>query len=129
LPNDNCDFFDHVPRYRGNLQALSRLKARWKRVVQPVSSNIAHKNVLDLGAHDGRWAYAYVHAGAAHVTAVEGRLNLIKQLQEFPDSSVIVKITVVQNDIFSFLESAIIQEKKFHVVALLGFFVSYFGSL
>lgn len=120
MPNDDCDFFDRVPRYSGNLKAISRLKARWKRVVQPVILDIAQKHVLDLGAHDGRWAYAYAHAGAAHVTAVEGRSNLIKQLQGYPDPNIISKITVFQDDIFSFLESAITQKKKFDVVALLG---------
>ncbi|HET9422473.1 MAG TPA: methyltransferase domain-containing protein [Nocardioides sp.] len=38
--------------------------------------------VLDLASHDGRWSFAALKSGAAHVTGVEVRQSLIDRAQE-----------------------------------------------
>jgi len=38
--------------------------------------------VLDLASHDGRWSFAALKSGAAHVTGVEVRKSLIDRAQE-----------------------------------------------
>jgi len=38
--------------------------------------------VLDLVSHDGRYSFAALRTGAAHVTGVEVRESLIQKVQE-----------------------------------------------
>lgn len=38
--------------------------------------------MLDIASHDGRWSFAALQAGAAHVTGVEGRPELVEAAKE-----------------------------------------------
>ncbi len=42
----------------------------------------AGARVLDLASHDGRWSFAALQAGAAHVTGVEVRQNFVDSARE-----------------------------------------------
>jgi 23S rRNA G2069 N7-methylase RlmK/C1962 C5-methylase RlmI len=42
-----------------------------KKFILPIAKQLQGKRVLDLGAYDGRWAFACLRHGAAHVTAIE----------------------------------------------------------
>lgn len=106
--------------YLVNANVISRLNARWLRVVQPLLPEIKNKKVLDLGAHDGRWAFAYAEAGAAHVTAVEARSELCDSSIVHSNPHMNKIVSFVNDDIFSFLNSAVAKKSEYDVVALLG---------
>lgn len=117
----NCDFFEAVPAYADNPRALNRMRARWQMVVAPFAEDLAGQRLLDLAAHDGRWAYAYAAAGAAHVTAVEARADLIDRLAQFPDVAVKQRVGPVVSDVFAFLEREVAANEVYDIVAVLGF--------
>lgn len=46
-------------------------------MIQEYQHVLSGARVLDIASHDGRWSYAALEAGAAHVTGVEGRDYLV----------------------------------------------------
>jgi SAM-dependent methyltransferase len=78
--------------------------------------------VLDLASHDGRYSFAALKTGAAHVTGVEVRQSLIDRAQEafaFYDQDP-ETYRFVQGDIFEVLE-----REKFDVDVVLCFGFMY----
>src|SRR5690349_21097322 len=63
--------------YRPN--DLNRLNARFKVFMEPFKADFSGSRVLDLASHDGRWSYAALALGAAHVTGIEARPDLIEK--------------------------------------------------
>jgi len=55
-----------------------RLAARHIAIIKEHQGLLAGRRVLDLASHDGRWAFAAIHAGAAHVTGIEARNELVE---------------------------------------------------
>jgi len=55
-----------------------RLNARYRAIIEPNLAAIAGKRVLDIGSHDGRWSFAALQAGAAHVLGIEPREHLVR---------------------------------------------------
>lgn len=53
-----------------------RLNARYEAIVEANKSVFDGARVLDLASHDGRWSYAALDAGAAHVLGIEVRPEL-----------------------------------------------------
>jgi len=80
------------------------------------------KRVLDVASHDGRFSFACLKLGAAHVIGVEGRQNLVENAQTtFVDLRVpSQRYDFVNADIFDFLPS--IAPGAVDVILCLGFF-------
>ncbi|MDX6300938.1 MAG: hypothetical protein QOF53_2152 [Nocardioidaceae bacterium] len=59
-----------------------RLNARYEALFASNRDIFDHARVLDLASHDGRYSFAALRTGAAHVTGVEVRRNLVDQASE-----------------------------------------------
>ena len=84
-PIDQHGFFNHYPRF---LQT-SRTDTKGRRMAYRHSALIEHNaevirgaRILDLASHDGRWSFAAHKAGAAHVTGIEAKPELIQRAQQ-----------------------------------------------
>ena len=55
-----------------------RLALRHEAIIESNRTILEGAHVLDLASHDGRWTFAALNAGAAHVTGVEVREHLIE---------------------------------------------------
>ena len=121
MPASPPDFIAGLPGYGDDPQKRGRMAARWHLLVGPVAADIAGRTVLDLAAHDGRWAYAFAQAGAAHVTAVEARPALLATFSDFPDDQIRSRVSCVADDVFAFLERVVAAGEQYDVVAVLGF--------
>ena len=78
--------------------------------------------MLDLAAHDGRWAYAFAGAGAARVVGIEGRGDLIARFAQFPDPELKARVRLREGDIFAGMEAALAAGERYDVVGVLGIF-------
>jgi hypothetical protein len=97
-----------------------RLSCRYEAIIESNRSHLKGARVLDLASHDGRWSLAALRAGAAHVTGLEVRGDLIKAAKDnmaFYD---------VPRDRFEFIErdiNKLVQsERSYDVVLCLGYF-------
>ncbi len=54
-----------------------RLNKRHKAIIEHQAAIFHGATVLDLGAHDGRWMFAALRAGACKVIGIEGRAALV----------------------------------------------------
>jgi hypothetical protein len=70
-------FFTSYPAFRESLS--NRLAARYDSLILPHLGVITGRTVLDLGSHDGRWAFAAAQARCAKVVGVDPRANLFEQ--------------------------------------------------
>ena len=92
---DNCpvlivqdrQFCDLYPRFLETTETKpspSRLNSRWRAIIGWNTTVLNGRRIMDLGSHDGRWSFAALEAGAAHVTAIERRAHLVdKALANF----------------------------------------------
>lgn len=112
------DFLSGNPRY--SAKSISRMNARKIFLVDPFCNEINGARVLDLGAHDGRWSYAFARAGASQVVAVEERLENIHSFCDLPKDEYSKKIKIIKGDIFDRLEDFVAAGDKFDVVAAFG---------
>jgi len=74
-------FFDQYPRFYSTSAVSAspeRLHERYRALIAPNEELIREKTILDLAAHDGRWSFAALKAGARHVTGIEGRAYLVE---------------------------------------------------
>lgn len=74
------NFFDDYPRFYQTSQTSpfpDRLNARHMAIIQSRMERFAGARVLDIACHDGRWSFAALTAGAAHVTGIEPRQELL----------------------------------------------------
>lgn len=110
------------PSYRGDPARLRRLRKRHELVIRPYAHEIAGARVLDLGAHDGRWGYAFAAAGAASVLGIEARPEMIAEFRDFPDDDYRARVDIVEGDVFAGLQTLADDEMTFDVVAVLGLF-------
>lgn len=71
-------FFDRYPLFysSGNTGRVPRLCARHEVLIGQNVDRIEGRRCLDIGSHDGRWTFAAIQAGAAHVVGVEPRAGL-----------------------------------------------------
>lgn len=76
--------------------------------------------VLDIASHDGRWSFASLTMGAAHVTGVEPRQNLVARSLSNFDSLAVPRgaYRFRQSDIFDFFQ---VNHEMFDVILCLGF--------
>ena len=78
-------FFDAFARFQATSSvgaSPNRLNARYAAIVDRNREIFAAARVLDLASHDGRWSFAALHAGAAHVTGVEARADLVEAAEK-----------------------------------------------
>jgi 16S rRNA G966 N2-methylase RsmD len=59
--------------------AMERLNVRHQMIIEHHSDLIKGARILDFGSYDGRWAYAALEAGAAHVTGIEINQDFVDQ--------------------------------------------------
>lgn len=116
-------FFDFLPRlaaYEDRGRSVDRMNRRHRFLIDAYADQIAGARVLDLGAHDGRWAYAMAGAGAETVVAIEARVAAAQGFADFPDTSLRAKVEMRIDDVFLGLEQAITAGETYDVVAVFG---------
>ena len=104
-------FFDTYPRFVDTSETgpwRERLNARQYALVDRQRSRLAGARVLDLASHDGRFSFAALAHGAAHVVGVERSGELVAasraNFEHYgiePD-----RFDFVQSDLFEFLAGA-----------------------
>jgi 2-polyprenyl-3-methyl-5-hydroxy-6-metoxy-1,4-benzoquinol methylase len=108
-------WFDQHPRFLDTSQTAigpRRLNMRHQALIEDNADILAGARVLDIASHDGRWALAALEAGAAHVTGIEARPELVDNAHETfahygADPS---RYSMVTGDVF-----AVLKEQKFDV--------------
>jgi len=116
------DFLETHDRYADDRAAIDRLNRRHAMILAPLADEIAGARVLDLGAHDGRWAHAFAAIGARDVVAIEGRAALVAQYAAFPDPAVKARVSLRQGELFEATEALAKSGERFDIIALLGIF-------
>ncbi len=74
-------FFDDHPEFLETSETaatLDRLNLRHQAIINENQAVLQGRRVVDIASHDGRWSYAALDAGAAHVTGIEGRRELVQ---------------------------------------------------
>jgi hypothetical protein len=92
-----------------------RLNLRYEAIIQRTAAQLKGARVLDIASHDGRWSFAALEAGAAHVTGVEVRPELSAIAQTNINSD---RFLAVTGDVFT---RRAIFDQPFDVVLCLGF--------
>jgi 2-polyprenyl-3-methyl-5-hydroxy-6-metoxy-1,4-benzoquinol methylase len=116
-------FFDQYPRFFETSETTAfanRLNQRYRACIEWNERLIRGKRVLDIASHDGRWSFAAMKAGAAHVTGIEARDHLVAaaraNLAELPLGSFDFRA----GDAFATLDG--IEPGSIDTVLCLGFF-------
>lgn len=115
-------FFDQHPRFYRTSQTSPlplRLNARHKAIIGGSAEQLRGARVLDIASHDGRWSFAALKAGAAHVTGIEPRAELIANAcASFAEEGIDpARHDFLAGDVFDRL-----QGMDFDVVLCLGFY-------
>jgi precorrin-6B methylase 2 len=74
-------FFDEYPEFYSTSHTSAvpnRLNQRYKACIEWNLIAIKGKRILDIASHDGRWSFAAINAGAAHVKGIEARDRLVE---------------------------------------------------
>ena len=83
-PKPDADAGDERRRNRSAVEQLNRMNERYEALFASNRDILDGARVLDLASHDGRYSFAAMKTGAAHVTGVEVRESLIdKALETF----------------------------------------------
>lgn len=78
-------FFDDHPEFletSTTAASKGRLNLRHLAIIEEHRDVLDGARVLDIASHDGRWSFAALQAGAAHVTGIEGRDHLVSRANE-----------------------------------------------
>lgn len=116
------DFLSGLRGYQDRPQAVPRMNRRHDFLIGDFAPEIAGARVLDLGAHDGRWAYAFAGAGALQVVGIEARADVVAGFAAYPDAGLRARVTLRVDDMFTGLEKAIAAGETYDIVAVLGVF-------
>lgn len=117
------NFFDRYPRFYQTSQTSPfprRLNARHSAIIGRNADALRGQRVIDIASHDGRWTFAALQAGAAHVTGIEPRPELISRAREtlahygVPPG----RYELRQGDVFDVLDGSL----RADVVLCLGFY-------
>jgi hypothetical protein len=100
---------------------LLRLNGRHEAIIAPNAQILQGKRILDIASHDGRWSFAALKAGAAHVTGIEPRQQLIDNARNtFTAYGVSADAyEFIRGDVFDILAQ---RPLRFDVVLCLGFY-------
>lgn len=101
---------------------LRRLAKRHALVIDPFRDEIGGARLLDLGAHDGRWCYAFAMAGAREVVGVEPRRDVAAGFARYPGGAAKARVQIVEGEAVPALEAFADGAERFDVVAVLGLF-------
>jgi hypothetical protein len=101
---------------------LNRLNARYRTFIQPNVEKINGRRVLDLASHDGHWSLACLMHGAAHVTGVEIREDLLDKSCDMITEDMQDRIRFIHGDIFDVLPRLAAADERFDVILCLGIF-------
>ena len=117
-------FFDQYDRFYETSETSVqpwRLNLRYEAIFEENRDAFAHARVLDIASHDGRWSFAALQAGAAHVTGIEARPELVEEALENLRTYGIGddRVEFVTGDVFSVMATA---DQPVDVVLCLGFF-------
>ncbi|WP_243057148.1 methyltransferase domain-containing protein [Nocardioides sp. SR21] len=82
LSESTPEWQDHRPNRRSASEQRSRMNERYEALFASNRDILEGARVLDLASHDGRYSFAALKTGAAHVTGVEVRQSLIDRAQE-----------------------------------------------
>ena len=83
--NVNGGFFNQFDRFLATSKTspfLLRLNGRHEAIIAANAGLFRGKRILDIASHDGRWSFSALKAGAAHVTGIEPRNELIDNAKE-----------------------------------------------
>ncbi len=100
----------------------NRLNARYAAMFAPNLQAFADARVLDLASHDGRWSYGALRAGAAHVTGIEVRPDLIEKSSGIIKGADREKVRFVAGDVFEEMPRLRAEGARFDIVLCLGLF-------
>jgi predicted RNA methylase len=103
-------------------KGLNRLNSRYVTFIAPNKEKYRGKRVLDLASHDGRWSFAALKAGAAHVTGIEYRQDTIDKSRYIIKDDLRDSVRFIQGDIFEQLQKLLDAGEKFDVVQCFGIF-------
>ncbi len=126
------DFIRTLPAYATGPDMTDRMNWRHKFLISAYENDIKDASVLDLGANDGRWSYAFAGAGADRVTGIEARARLIAEFKHFPDPRLRARVDLRCQDIFEAIRSDIANGVTYDVIAVFGVFyhiMDHFGLL
>ena len=115
-------FITDLPGYSKDSNDMLRLNRRHTMLVAPYQAELDGARVLDLGAHDGRWAYALAAAGAREVVGIEARDHLIARFDAFPDATFKARVKLVQGDLFEVLQAYIDAGERFDIISVFGIY-------
>lgn len=96
---------------------LNRLNYRYKNIIDTI--DYKDKTVLDLGSHDGRWAFAAVHAGAKSVVGVEYNQDLVIKAQKIKSKYNFNNTSFICSDNIDFLKK---NKQTFDIILCCGVF-------
>ncbi len=118
-------FFDQYPRFYSTSivnASPERLNERYRALIGSNEQLIREKTILDLAAHDGRWSFAALKAGARHVTGIEGRSNLAESAIATAQAYGIggERYRFIAGDVFDQIE--LVQTNSIDTVFCFGFF-------
>jgi predicted RNA methylase len=119
-----AEFFDAFPRFLGTSRTgatSARLNARYQAIIAGNEALLSGNRVLDIASHDGRWSFAALRSGCAHVTGIEARGYLVDNangnMAHFAVSA--DRFEFVVGDVFEVMKQ---RQFRADTVLLLGFF-------
>lgn len=98
----------------------ARLDARYEVIIEANRDRLKGARVLDIASHDGRWTFAALDAGAAHVTGIEVRPEMAKAAEKNL-ASLGVSSSRYEFKVGDIFERAGVFRAGFDVVLCLGF--------
>jgi predicted nicotinamide N-methyase len=116
-------FFDGYRRFYGTSETApfrDRLNLRYEAIFAANRDVFDGARVLDLASHDGRWSFAALKTGAAHVVGIEGRPELVANAERTFGHYGIDgdRYRFIAGDIFDAMADV---DSQFDVVLCLGF--------
>jgi hypothetical protein len=116
-------FFDDHPEFSETsttAATVGRLNLRHRAIIDSHRDLLRGARVLDIASHDGRWSFAALDAGAAHVTGVEGRADLVDNARGTFAAKGIAqeRATMIAGDVHDVLTAGV---GEMDVVLCLGF--------
>jgi hypothetical protein len=116
------DFLGQNSFYAAEPSSVVRLNLRHRMIVEPLLPLFKGRSVLDIGARDGRWAYAFATAGSTMVTALEEHSDLVRRFEDLPDDEAKSRITLKCTNIFKGLEQELALGKTHEIITIMGYF-------
>lgn len=110
------DFTADLPQFERQTYPEVRLNTRYEMLVLPFAEKIQGAHVLDLGAKDGRWCYAFAAGGAAKIVAAEPRREIAAMVANFPNPAWRDAIEWRHQDVYAAMEAAAEAGETFDII-------------